>query len=411
LVLRQPIGRLAVAISMLWLATHASAAQVPRGLPTPGFQPPATVPNRPFVLPPGLRRPTWTCTRGDGAPCGHAELARSGLYRQVLILPTGYRADERDRFFADAEVLRTTVSAAPSPEVFSAKYRSQLLYVTLWVPGGDLGSSAVLGGRTYLDPTRGERLTFDPQAVSETVAATRHALIPQLSPEAVVLIFDTPTSARGYSTIPSYTGKPFGIVPIAAGEVTNAELAVHELGHGLLSWVDEYVESGLEEFSIKAFDALTPSIAWQGNLATLATQVGDPLATYDLKLSEILADNGADNVASSQFPGTVTPGGSEAYETEGALGLGLDVWHNTGPSIMGRDQSFAFAHTAAQERIAATIFGGRFRSGRANDRLRNAGPLEWRGQFGSDTTVVMFDGDKNHRWHPTVRYDIQVGWF
>ena len=50
--------------------------------------------------------------------------------------------------------------------------------------------------------------------------------------------------------------------------------------------------------------------------------------------------------------------------------------------------------------------------GRPNDRLRNAGPKNgWPLAFGSTTHVMLYDGDKNHHFQPTLSYQVQVGWY
>jgi hypothetical protein len=74
------------------------------------------------------------------------------------------------------------------------------------------------------------------------------------------------------------------------------------------------------------------------------------------------------------------------------------------------DDGFSFAHSPSQQQLIDTVFGAP--PYRANDRLRNAGPKDgWPGALGPTPTVLMFDGDKNHHFHPTRRYTVQVGWY
>jgi hypothetical protein len=359
--------------------------------------------------------PSWSCVRGDDAVCRQSELARPAEYRQILVLPAGYAPARRQAFFDDAERLRKGVSDLPKPSVFTTEQRSRLLYVTLWLDGGPLGSDAALfGARTYLDPQGGETLTLDPAEVIATVAQLRGAALAKLSPLVVVVLFDVEGPADGHPTIPSYSRGAFGVIPMAGGQAQDSHVVIHELGHAALSFVDEYVENGFEQQDINALDTLTPLVHWTGQLGDLAVTSGSFLSTYDLRVSEIVGDNGADNLSTRRLPGTVQSPrapGSEAYEHEGGMFFGKGTFHDAGVSIMGRDDSFAYAHTDSQWRIVDTAFGGKG-AGRANDRLRSAGPPDgWSLPSDNDVTLVMFDADKNHHWHPTQRYDVQVGWW
>src|SRR6185503_3645482 len=42
----------------------------------------------------------------------------------------------------------------------------------------------------------------------------------------------------------------------------------------------------------------------------------------------------------------------------------------------------------------------------------NAGPKNgWPLAFGATTTVLLYDGDKLNKFHPTQQYTVQVGWY
>lgn len=363
----------------------------------------------------------WTCTRGDGKTCTSGELANPDIYRQLLVLPTGYLEGDRTKFFTDADLLRTNMSDVPGSTVYSEVHKQRILYIAYFVAGGALSSAtSAFGGKVFAHPVRGKALTQDQNAVYAFVAQKHATTFPQLSPSAVATIFNTYEGGiTANATPPSFSGRAYGVARMTAGDVQGTYVGAHEVGHALLSWVDEYVESGFENMSITQADVLTPLALWDGGFGTLGAAVGNLLGFYDLRISEILANNGSDNVALSSTPATVSSAapGSETYEYEGGLFFGRGTWHDRGNNLMnsnfvkrGADDGFGYDHSASQQRVVASAFAGG--SGRANDRLRNAGPNgAWKLQFGSNTDVMMFDGDKNHRWHPTQSYEVQVGWY
>jgi hypothetical protein len=352
---------------------------------------------------------TWTCVRGDGAVCGEAEIARTDLYKQILVLPTGYTESEHDKFFEHARMLRETMSNPPGTTVFTEARRDRLLYITYWLPGGELSTAgATFGGAVRAHPVRGKALTMVDQALYDAVADITKNGIPKLAPAAVAVLFDSDEAGvTSNAAPPNYTRRPFGVARIIAAEVQSAYLGAHEVAHALLSFVDEYVEAGFENTSVTSLDVLTPLAIWEGDLSSL---------------DEIIASNGADNVATTQYPGTVSSArGSEVYDYEGGMFFGRGTFHDAGNNLMnsnfvvrGPADYFDYAHSPAQQRLIDTAFtqGTTLVPGRANDRLRNAGPTDdWFGEFGSNTTVMIYDADKNHRWQPTKSYDIQLGWY
>ena len=363
---------------------------------------------------------TWSCTRGDGKACTAAE--RTGAdYKQILIVPTGYTEADRAAFFDDADRMRRSMSDIATP-VYSSTHKGRILYITYWVAGGALASGqSTFGGKVFAHPVRGKALTMNQEAAYAFVTTRQLGDLPWLRPSAVAALFNTyENGITANATPPSYTRRAYGIARFTAGDVRGQYIAAHELGHAMLSWVDEYVESGFESTNITQFDALTPLVVWDGTFRTLGSAVGNLLGVYSIRISEVLASNGADNVATTQYPGTVSQSapGSERYEYEGGMFFGRGTWHDAGSNLMngshvmrGADDTFAYAHSPAQQRLVDTAFGnGQAR--RANDRLRNAGPVNgWPLEFGSSTTVMMFDADKNHRWQPTQSYEVQVGWW
>jgi hypothetical protein len=74
------------------------------------------------------------------------------------------------------------------------------------------------------------------------------------------------------------------------------------------------------------------------------------------------------------------------------------------------DDGFGYAHSGSQQRVIGAAFDGWI--GRPNDRIRAAGPRNgWPLALGSQTHVMLYDGDKNHHFHPTLGYTVQVGWY
>ncbi len=108
---------------------------------------------------------------------------------------------------------------------------------------------------------------------------------------------------------------------------------------------------------------------------------------------------------------------SQYYAYEGGMFFGRGTWHQAGSNLMngnnvmrGWDDGFAYAHSPSQQQVVDNAFDGGIR--RPNDRLRNAGPRNgWPLAFGSATHVMLFDADKNHHFHPTQYYSVQVGWY
>ena len=373
-----------------------------------------------IYLDPSFLLPAWTCKTGTGASCTAEQLDNPTTYRQIVIFPTGYTSAEKGRFYTDAETLRVKMVDTPGTTVWSEAQRSKLLFLNYWVGGGELGTpTSAFGGKVFPHPIRGYALTMNQDAAIAKVNAIRNSTIPEIKPAVLTILFDTMQDVTNNATPPSYTRQSYGIARVTVADAQGHYIGAHEMGHGLLSWVDEYIEEGFQNMNITQFDIATPLAIWDGSLGTLDNAVGDLLGVYDLNISEILASNGADNVATSRWPATVYSGLSQdVYEYEGGMFFGRGTWHDTGLNIMnstrytdGIQNGFAYAHSPSQQRIINTVFTTHT-AGRANDRLRNSGPVNgWPLEFGSATTVLFFDADKNHRWHPTKRYDVLVGWY
>jgi hypothetical protein len=363
---------------------------------------------------PATAEPDWECRRGDGRACSSTDLANS-VFRQILVMPTGYVEAERRAFSSDLELLVAAASNAGS--VWSTQKKGQILYIGYFVGGGALGTpESTFGGAVLPHPVRDYALTLSHDAVIAKVDQIRASEIPELRPMGVAILFnDSSHHGADNASPPSLVNKSYGVARLTRGDLQGGYIASHGLAHAALNFLDEYVEDGFEHLSIRTLDVLTPL------LLPDASRHGRPRAVgaYDYNLSEILANNGNDNIATSPAPSTVTSPISEpvSFPYEGGMFFGRGTFHAAGDNLMNSDHvmradddGFAFAHSASQQQLIDAAFGAP--ASRANDRLRNAGPRDgWPVALGSTSTVLMFDGDKNHQFHPTQRYIVQVGWY
>jgi hypothetical protein len=186
-------------------------------------------------------------------------------------------------------------------------------------------------------------------------------------------------------------------------------IPVHELAHAALNFLDEYVEDGFENLSIRQLDVLSPSVFFGLSL---------PFDTYDYNISEILAGNGPINLATRPDVTTVeTPGTKpQVYEHEGGLFFGRGTFHAAGDNLMhanafqrGGGDGFAYDHSGAQWEFINAAFGEA--PYRANDRLKNAGPRDGWPSAESSVDLLLYDADKNNSLFPTKEYVVQVGWY
>lgn len=365
---------------------------------------------------------TWKCTRGDGTACGRKDLGNS-YYRQILILSSGFASSERDAFFTDFDKTVSLVGGPSAGNAWTVERRARLLYVGVFVSGGGLGTStAAFGGLVARHPIRGFALSLSQGAVYAKVDAIRAELLPELNPLATAVLFNTfQTPVTANAAPPSLVNKPFGVAKYTRQDLVErgAYVPSHELAHAGLNFLDEYVESGFENLSIKQLDLATPLALFDGSWGGFLAALGDLTTVYDYNISEILSNNGNDNMSTSAWPSTVaTPGvAGQSYAYEGGMFFGRGTYHQAGNNLMNGnhvmrawDDGFGFAHSPSQEQVISDVFDGA--AGRPNDRLRNAGPKNgWPLTFGSTTHVMLFDGDKNHHFHPTEAYLVQVGWW
>jgi len=372
----------------------------------------------PVRVRPATAEPIWECWRGDGRACSPADLA-SPAFRQILVMPTGYGEADREAFWGDFEALVSDVSNAGS--VWSTQKKDRILYVGYFVGGGALGTpESTFGGAVLPHPIRDYALSLSLDAVIAKVNSIRASEIPELQPMGVAILFnDSSHQGVDNASPPSFVGKSYGIAKLTRGDLGGGYIASHALAHAALNFLDEYVEAGFENLSIRSLDVLTPLLVLDASSRGRPRAVAGLLGAYDYHFSEILANNGNDNIATSPMPSTVSSpiSGPVALPYEGGMFFGRGTFHAAGNNLMNSDHvkradddGFAFAHSPGQQQLIDTAFGAP--PYRANDRLRTAGPRDgWPVALGPTTTVLVFDGDKNHQFHPTQRYTVQVGWY
>jgi hypothetical protein len=363
---------------------------------------------------------TSKCVHFDGRACTSGELANP-WYKQVFVSSSGFAEAERSAFWSEFD--RIVGFMTNGGGVWSTQYRDRLLFVGYFVPGGALGSeTAAYGGKIAQHPIRGFATSLSQQAVYDKIAAIAAHEIVGLRPFAAGVLFnsyDRPVTAN--AAPPSFVQRSFGVCKFTRGDLDDrgSYITTHEMAHAGLNLLDEYVESGFENLNIRQLDAFTPLALFDWTWGGFINAISDLLDVYDYNISEILAANGNDNIALSAWPATVaTPGwGTEHYAYEHGMFFGRGTFHMPGKNLMngnslsrGSDDGFANAHSPSQQRVINQAFAGG--NGRPNDRLRNAGPKDgWKAEFGDETHVMLYDGDKNHHFQPTRSYTVQVGWY
>ena len=352
----------------------------------------------------------WRCLRGDGQPCSRADLENSN-FRQILVLSTAYPEALANLYWQDFETLVKSLGSPRAGNAWSVQKRNRLLYVGHFTGGGTLGSrDASFDARIIQDPLGRPTLAIRNEALYRFVDQVQ-VQVPSLLPLAAVVLFNAEAGPASNSAPPSFTNRSYGVVRMNRDDLKSGYIPTHELGHGALNFLDEYVENGLEDVNIRVLDAATPRLIFGSRVFQLP-------GVYDYNISEILAGNGNVNLALRPDVTTVPTRGTEAefFEYEGGLFFGRGTFHDAGNNLMnsnrvqrGPDDGFAFDHSPAQQRFIDTVFGDA--PARPNDRLRNAGPVNGWWNAGSSVDLLLYDADKNNSWHPTQHYRVQVGWF
>lgn len=371
------------------------------------------------------------CKLSSGAVCQPSDLvARNRFTRYVLLLPAGYQPSQQALFEGDFQ--RFVESMARSPgSLYATSYSSQIIYIAPWLPGGPLNSAtANFAAQIMNHPFRGKATTLNQDAVIAKVQVIRQQLIAQgylinsstTQPLAVDVLFNSDLpQVTANAAPPSFLQQPYGISKLLRIDLNSSYTAVHETAHAGLNFLDEYTESGFESLSIRLLDYLTPLALLDESWGGLGAALSALFNTYDYRLSEVLAGNGSENVEVTQFPSRVsTPSfAREEYAYEGGMFFGHGTYRHAGKNIMNSDrgaqhadEGFSFSHNMPQWRILPSVFDSHVSAPRPNDRLRNAGPVgDGHLSIGVGTKVLLYDGDKNHHFFPTVSYDLQAGWY
>lgn len=365
---------------------------------------------------------TWKCVHANGQSCATGELTNP-WYKQVFLTSAGFADAERNDFWSEFDRIVAFMTGPSAGNAWSVQERDRLLFVGYFVPGGALGApDAAFGALIAQHPIRGYATSLSQAAVYAKIAQIAASDVRGLNPFSAGVLFNTyqsPVTAN--AAPPSFVQKSFGVAKFTRADLNErgSYITTHELAHAGLDYLDEYVEPGFENFSIRQLDLATPLALFDWTWGGFVNAISDLLGVYSYNISEILAANGNDNIALGPWPATVsTPGYSpEYYAWEGGFFFGRGAWHMSGDNLMndnnlvrGAGDGFAFAHSGSQQRVINQAFWGG--AGRPNDRLRNAGPSNgWPLAFGSSTHVMMYDGDKNHHFQPTRSYNVQVGWY
>jgi hypothetical protein len=364
--------------------------------------------------------PTWKCRTATGAVCSDAQMADPS-YKQIVVLPTGFSSEERNGFWTDFDKVINMMTHPSAAGSWSVQKKDKLLFVGYFLAGGPLGTdTAAFGGIVAQHPIRGHALSLSQRQVYDQLGWIRATSIPRLRPFGVAVLFNTfQTGITANAAPPSFVQQPYGICKMTREDLGSPYIAIHELAHAALNFLDEYREPGLQDLSIKQLDLLTPLAIFDGSWNNFVAGVSDLLGIYDYNISEILANNGNVNVTTTRYPATVSSGGyaQYSYDYEGGMFFGRGTYHMRGNNLMnsnyamrGPDDGFGYGHTTSQQGLLDNAFGAG--APRANDRLRNAGPINnWPLVFGNTTQLFLFDGDKLNHFHPTKSYDVEVGWY
>lgn len=346
---------------------------------------------------------SW-CLKGDFTECSSTDLSDPNHKRQVIVFPAGYTANDYQLFRENFEDLLTQNSDTRQTP-FSEVHKDKILYRGFWLPDGGMDSGDTTFDAAVIDhPIRGLGLTLEQSQVINKVTQLK-ARDSKLKPLAVIVIFNTVEGdITANASPPNFIDQEFGIAKITRGNLSGSYTGMHELAHAMLGFLDEYVESGFENTDITTYDIWTPFVTADASWVGVESWFG----VYSLRISDILADNGNDNISTSKIPSRVLPSEKNEYEHQGGMFFGKGTWHDSGNNLM--DSSRSFAHSYSQSEVIKQAFIEPSKAGRPNDRIRNAGPAAWFPKFGGNVKAMIFDADKNHRFHPTTSYDIQLIW-
>ena len=102
---------------------------------------------------------------------------RSGWYKQVVVLPSGFADTDRDTFFSEFDRgVSLMTSGATAGSSWSVQRRDQILFIAYFLAGGALGTAdATFGGQIARHPIRGYALSLSNQSVYSMIASIRRS--------------------------------------------------------------------------------------------------------------------------------------------------------------------------------------------------------------------------------------------
>ena len=358
-------------------------------------------------------RSQWWCKKGDSTVCSQAELRNPTDYQQVIIVGTGYDKDEYTKFQGDFDSLLAGMNRRHG--TYPQRYQHSILYIGLWTPGAKLAPSpanplARFAARVLEHPARaGALLTLDSEKLHKDVEKSCAQYALSCAPLSLVVLYNTDDHVTASAVPPTFSSRSYGIARVGRQNLSQ-HVVRHEIGHSAFNFLDEYYEQSLRDVSINTIDVLTPLLQFNWTWSGAQQALENALGIYDIDISEILANNGSDNISTSRYPATATPPGytPDRFPHEGGMFFGRGVFRETFNSFM---RSSDRGESPAHQRIIRQALKNT-PPPRANDRIRIAGPYNgYPFGFGGSTRVLLFDADKHHRWHPTTQYQVQVGWY
>lgn len=345
----------------------------------------------------------------------------------IWVLSTGYSGLEQAQFELDVE--RVSNSFFRSQSWAGARYasynsradrNSSLIFRSHFTPGGALGSAtSKFSSSIVRHPFRQTQwnMAMDHAQVVEEVLRFRKQNGELSHPVATVVLFNDDRGeldgVGANAALPSTISQSFGIAKFTRGALRAPNpnyVVVHEIAHALLDFADEYIESTLAGVSIQSIDKIT--FLTQGFGGAIRVLFG----IHQLRLSEIIAGNSFDNVDVTEYPSRVGENSDHLhYSAQGGMFFGRGTYHFPEANLMSsrsdvsHGDSELFQHSRPQDQNISDFFHETTELPRVNDRIRIAGPYPWFGSLaGRGTELVVYDGDKNHRFHPTQQYRVQV---
>lgn len=365
--------------------------------------------------------PQMWCFKGDGSNCMPEDL-RNKTLSQVLIFPTGYQKTEQIKFYDDFAKVISFMSNTDG-SIYASVYKSKMIYIGFWMPGDALGGyGANFAAKIGKHPVRGNAVQLNSNDVYSTIGVLRSRYYKNLRPWAVAVLLNTEQkNVTANATLANFAGRQYGVGRIPRTSLDKPYTATHEIAHAGLNFLDEYVEEGMENMSLKLVDYATPLAMLDDTWGSWKAAIEDLLDLYDYNISEILAANGNDNIDTTKYPSRVKTQGysPDVYPYESGFFFGRGAFHDRGKNLMNTnrvvradDDGFAYAHSPSQKRVIKHAIDRTVTASRPNDRIRAAGPKnDWTQWCGSKTKLLMFDADKNNRLQPTQYYTVQVGWY